>query len=102
MEEIHGAGWHDYLNNMAKESTYGDHQVLQALAIKLSRDIFIVTSSPQGGIDNNFVALSGGANAARKRPLLLGHRYENHYESLKAKSKHFNLLLLHNVSNFLK
>ena len=97
MEEVHGDQWHPYLETMALKTTYGDHQMLQMIAIKLKRDIFVVTSSPQGGLQNNFIGICGGPEAANFPPILLGHRYENHYETLKVKGTCAHIYHLFNI-----
>jgi hypothetical protein len=58
------------------------------MAEHLKRDIHIVTSSPQSVNGAAIRKIEGGAGS----PILLGHVYENHYQSLDGNFIYLNLL----------
>ena len=67
---------------MSKDKEWADHIVVIATAHLLQRDIVIVTSSPQGrDIAEPFIRISCDVTQSRE-PLLLGHVWESHYQSL--------------------
>ena len=72
----------DYCNNMAKRGTWADHVVVTNMARMLERDIMIVTSSPSTS-GNDCLVWVPGDRSGKKEPLLLGHMWENHYQSLQ-------------------
>ena len=68
---------------MARNGEWADHIVIIATAYLLQRDIVIVTSSPQGmGSAEPFIRISCRSEVSRE-PLLLGHVWESHYQSLQ-------------------
>ncbi len=71
-----------YLYEMGRDGVYADHNVVVALAVMLSRDMLIVTSSPQSDTDNCIVWIEG-VRGFSGSPLLLGRYWENHYQSLQ-------------------
>ncbi|XP_072014058.1 uncharacterized protein [Amphiura filiformis] len=81
-EAIH-PDWETYCTSMARDGEWADHIVIVAIAHILQRDILIVTSSPQGadGADP-FIRISSGTDGPSIQPLLLGHLWESHYQSL--------------------
>ena len=72
---------------MCKDKEWADHIVVIATAHLLQRDIVIVTSSPQGRDSAEpFIRISSDVNQSSE-PLLLGHVWESHYQSLQRMSK---------------
>ena len=67
---------------MAKRGTWADHVVVIAMARMLEHDIVIVTSSPSSS-ENDCLRWVIGDKGIKKDPLLLGHLWENHYQSLR-------------------
>ena len=75
--------WEGYCNTMARNGEWVDNIVVTATAHLLQRDIVIVTSSPQGkGGAEPFTRISCRSVLPRE-PLLLGHVWESHYQSLQ-------------------
>ncbi|XP_072051075.1 uncharacterized protein [Amphiura filiformis] len=78
--------WELFCKNMSKRGEWANHVVAVCTAHMLQIPIFIIMSSPSSSSDNNIFPIKGGRNAAhRKRndSILLGHRWENHYQSLE-------------------
>ena len=69
---------------MSKDGTWADHVVVIAMARMLQHDIVIVTSSPAATADDSITWVQGTPNFVGD-PLLLGHVWENHYQSLTPK-----------------
>ena len=67
---------------MAKSGTWADHVVVINMAKMLQRDIRIVTSSPSTS-GNDCLVWVPGDRSGKNAPLLLGHMWENHYQSLQ-------------------
>ena len=68
---------------MSKNGEWADHIVIIATAHLMQRDIIIVTSSPQGmDTTEPFITISCRSELSRE-PLLLGHVWESHYQSLQ-------------------
>ena len=99
------ASWHEYLEKMAYpvyvDNTiiweYGDHQVLIAAAHYLQRHILVVTSCPQGGVEGNLLMITPGTERRSEPPkhvIMLGHHFEDRYESLKVKCRLFYYLFV--------
>ena len=74
--------WDLYLDSMAKDGEWADAHVIVAMAIMLQRDIYIVTSSPQGQEENRNMLWIVGVQNFSGEPLRLGHEWEAHYISL--------------------
>ena len=75
--------WEAYCASMAKDGEWADHVVIIATAHLLQRDIIIVTSSPQGADSPEpFIRISCNIDSSNQ-PLLLGHIWESHYQSLQ-------------------
>lgn len=74
----------DYTKQISQDAVWADHVALLAMAKMLERDILIVTSSPDGGPDDTITWITGKSDF-KGDPILLGHLWENHYESLKPK-----------------
>ena len=64
---------------MRLDRTWADALIVVATANFLKRDILIVNSSPEA-YSNPFHNIYGGEGD--EQPLLLGHVWENHYQSL--------------------
>ena len=69
--------WHEYLQSMAKNGTWGDHVVLFAAANHFQTSIRIISS-----LDPEIVVQPDHA-LADTNPLVLGHIHELHYVSLQ-------------------
>ena len=69
--------WHEYLESMAKDGTWGDHVVLFAAANHFQTPIRIISS-----LDHEIVVQPDHA-LANTTPLVLGHIHELHYVSLQ-------------------
>ncbi|KAL3889445.1 hypothetical protein ACJMK2_001789 [Sinanodonta woodiana] len=72
----------EYCARMAENGEWADHVLVVAMARTLQRDIMIVTSAPASGNDDN-VAWVIGQDNFQGDPILLGHIWEHHYESLE-------------------
>ncbi|KAL3889480.1 hypothetical protein ACJMK2_001820, partial [Sinanodonta woodiana] len=72
----------EYCARMAEDGEWADHVLVVAMARTLQRDIMIVTSAPSSGNDDNVAWVVGQDNFQRD-PILLGHTWEHHYESLE-------------------
>ena len=71
----------EYCQKMRESGAWADHVAVMATAIYLKRDIMIVTSSPCSRPDEIITWIRCQENPS-EGPLLLGHRWENHYVSL--------------------
>ncbi|XP_072023153.1 uncharacterized protein [Amphiura filiformis] len=74
--------WTTYCTSMARDGEWADHIVVTATAHLLQRDILIVTSSPQGADNDDPSIRISCSTDGSKQPLLLGHVWEFHYQSL--------------------
>ena len=72
----------DYCNTMARRGTWADNVVIINMAKMLEHDTLIVTSSPNTS-ENDCLLWVSGDRTGKKAPLLLGHLWENHYQSLQ-------------------
>lgn len=72
----------DYLDNMSRDGEWGDHVIVVGLSQMLHRNIAIITSSPET-VQEDSMTLVMGDISYKSKPLLLGHYWENHYQSLK-------------------
>lgn len=79
--------WDDYLKKMERDGEYADHVIIQFTAKYLQREILIVTSSPGSKNANRENVIINEEDGRKGCPLLLGHVYENHYESLQMKDE---------------
>ena len=70
-----------YLTNISKDHTWGDHNVLVALANALEKTIWVITSH-EGDCHEVVVE----AKSQQGAPILLGHLSENHYVGLQPES----------------
>ena len=70
---------------MRKDGEYADHPVVFGMARMLQMDIMIVTSSPTDGPHDN-IAWIVGREGFSGSPILLGHEWEYHYQSLEPES----------------
>ncbi|XP_072043457.1 uncharacterized protein [Amphiura filiformis] len=75
--------WETYCTSMARDGVWADHIVITATAHLLQRDILIVTSSPQGADNDDPSIRISGSTDGSEQPLLLGHVWELHYQSLR-------------------
>ena len=71
----------NWSKKMKVDGEFADHIAVQATALMLRRDILIVTSSPESNHENCIVYIIGEDNFSGI-PILLGHHWENHYQSL--------------------
>ena len=78
--------WENYCQRMAQAGEWADALVVVAMAQMLQHDILILTSSPQTS-DEQFYNWIYGAPNFKGRPIVVGHEYEYHYQSLEAMSK---------------
>jgi hypothetical protein len=92
-------------NKMKGDGEFADHIVVQATARKLRTDILIVTSSPESNPENCIVYIIGENNFSGI-PILLGHYWENHYQSLECLSLNccskyfsFSIMCRHKIHN---
>ena len=69
--------WHEYLQSMAKDGTWGDHVVLFAAANHFQTAIRIISSL------NREIVVHPEHAVADPTPLVLGHIHELHYVSLQ-------------------
>ena len=70
---------------MSRKGEYADHVIVFSLANQLKQDIVIVTSRPDSDSESNIVRIKASGAGERKgeRPILLGHSWENHFQSLQ-------------------
>ena len=69
---------------MSQQGEWADHVIVMYTAAYLQRDILIITSSPNTDPDDNILWITGEKFQKEKHdPLLLGHIWENHYQSLR-------------------
>ena len=69
--------WHEYLQSMAKDGTWGDHVVLFAAANHFQTPIHIISSL------NHEIVVKPDHVPPNTNPLMLGHIHEFHYVSLQ-------------------
>lgn len=69
---------------MSQDGVYADHVVVMGIAHMLERDIMIVTSSPGSGPEEVITWITGKKEFCGE-PILIGHFWENHYQSLEPK-----------------
>ncbi|KAL3889501.1 hypothetical protein ACJMK2_001839, partial [Sinanodonta woodiana] len=81
-EFMYNESFEEYCARMAEDGEWADHVLVVAMARTLQRDIMIVTSAPASGNDDN-VAWVVGQDNFQGDPILLGHIWEHHYESLE-------------------
>lgn len=70
---------------MSKDGEWSDHVIVVAMARMLQMNICIITSSPDTTEENCLVWVDGGKGSTDTKPLLLGHYWERHYQSLQPK-----------------
>ncbi len=73
--------WESYTSAIAKTGVFADHVAVIGMAHMLQSDILIIPSSPASGPDD-FIWITGLPNYSES-PILLGHSWENHYQSLE-------------------
>ncbi len=73
---------------MQQDGEWADHVILVATAHLLRRDIMVVTSSPQSQGDQ-MVCWIRCAASFTGQPIMLGHLWEWHYQSLQTARKLF-------------
>lgn len=83
---VQGRIFDEYLDNMSRDGEWGDHVIILGLSLMLHRNIVIITSSPETVQENSMTTVIGD-NSYTNKPLLLGHYWENHYQSLKPNGK---------------
>lgn len=66
---------------MSKKGEWADHVVVLGMSAVLKCNIIIITSSPNTHPDDNIIWIN--CNNASADLLLLGHIWENHYQSLR-------------------
>ena len=75
---VHGyPSWADYLRNMEKDGTWGDHLILRAAAKFYKTPIRVISS-----LDCDIV-IDPDRLVRNTNPLVLGHIHEKHYVSLR-------------------
>lgn len=72
-----------WARKMKTDGQFVDHVVIEGTAKMLEHDIFIVTSSPLTNNDNCINYIRGKEDFNRV-PILLGHFWEVHYQSLES------------------
>ncbi|XP_071154236.1 nuclear GTPase SLIP-GC-like isoform X2 [Mytilus edulis] len=92
----------EYCESMSKNMEWADHVIVVTMARMLEQNIIIVTSSPDTDKDDSLVWVNGGEKCNEKRPLLVGHYWETHYQSLQPKDglvpgSHYMVLGLYGV-----
>ncbi|CAC5372458.1 unnamed protein product [Mytilus coruscus] len=70
-----------YLRRMSKKREWADHVVVLGMSAVLKCNIIIITSSPNTHPDDNIIWINCGNASADL--ILLGHIWENHYQSLR-------------------
>ena len=60
---------------------WADHVMVLAMAAYLKTEILVITSSPDAKLDNSMIWISSGNSS--NDIFILGHIFENHYQSLK-------------------
>lgn len=66
---------------MSKKGEWADHVVVLGMSAVLKCNIIIITSSPNTYPDDNIIWIN--CNNSSADLLLLGHIWENHYQSLR-------------------
>ena len=84
IEQFIPGTFQNWCNEMKKNGVFADHLIVLGMAQLLQTDIMIVTSSPRGGLEHNITWITGKKDFSGL-PLLLGHYWENHYQSLEAR-----------------
>ncbi|XP_052097435.1 uncharacterized protein LOC127732440 [Mytilus californianus] len=74
----------DYCDRMLQNGEYADHVVVIGMSRMLQRDIVIVTSAPSTNNEDSVLWVTG-CDGFSGNPILLGHIFENHYQSLQPK-----------------
>ncbi|CAG2217969.1 unnamed protein product [Mytilus edulis] len=69
---------------MLQNGEYADHVVVIGMSRMLQRDIVIVTSAPSTNNEDSVLWVTG-CDGFSGNPILLGHIFENHYQSLQPK-----------------
>ncbi|KAJ8307375.1 hypothetical protein KUTeg_015459 [Tegillarca granosa] len=87
VEECVEGSLDDYLLRMERDGEFADHVIIEFTAKYLQREILIVTSSPQSKNAKRENIIINTEDAKNGCQLLLGHVYENHYESLEMKDE---------------
>ncbi|XP_076091292.1 nuclear GTPase SLIP-GC-like isoform X2 [Mytilus galloprovincialis] len=92
----------EYCESMSKNMEWADHVIVVTMARMLEQNIIIVTSSPDTDKDDSLVWVNGGEECNEKLPLLVGHYWETHYQSLQPKDglvpgSHYMVLGLYGV-----
>lgn len=78
---VEGGSLDQYLDRMSQPGEWADHVIVMYMAAFLQRDILVITSSPNTDPDDNILWITSGKG--KNDPLLLGHIWENHYQSLR-------------------
>ncbi|VDI20736.1 Hypothetical predicted protein, partial [Mytilus galloprovincialis] len=92
----------EYCKTMSKNMEWADHVIVVTMARMLEQNIIIVTSSPDTDKDKSLLWVNGGEECNEKLPLLVGHYWETHYQSLQPKDglvpgSHYMVLGLYGV-----
>ncbi|XP_072019683.1 uncharacterized protein [Amphiura filiformis] len=83
---VRDCDWEHFCENISKSGEWANHVVAVCTAHMLQISIIIIMSSPSGSCDTNMLPIKGGRNVAHRQmedSILLGHRWENHYQSLE-------------------
>ena len=86
-EFVPGRNWSAYLDHLSHNGTFADHPAILATAHMLQVDIAIITSS-EASTDESSMTWVVGKDHFSAEPLLLGHIWENHYQSLDISGKY--------------
>ena len=70
-----------YLSRMCRKGEWADHVIIIGMSAFLKCNIVIVTSSPNSHPDDNVIWIT--CQNATDDVILLGHIWENHYQSLR-------------------
>lgn len=71
----------EWASNMKHNGVFADHVAVLGMARMLETNILIVTSNPHANSENCMTYIVGKMDY-NKIPILLGHVWENHYQSL--------------------
>ena len=94
IESFISGSFDKWCEEMKKDGIWADHITMMALSKMLKTDLLIVTSSPQSNFANSTIWICGEKNYSGS-PILLGHYWENHYQSLEPKGR-----IIYQFSNY--
>jgi len=87
---VHDKSWENYINDMSRNSVWGDHLTLLAAAELFQSKVFVISSVP----GDNYVVEIVPENSIPRRTIMISHEAEYHYGSIRQTSIHLRNPLL--------